>query len=375
MKESMGQIIRRLRKERNLTQEELAEQLGVTFQAVSKWENDTGLPDISQVIPLATVFNVSTDVLFGIYGMDHEAEVESIICSAREMAGYPATTDGLRKRYKELHKGMEKYPNNIALLSQCLEAGIALAYPENDVYDAERGEQIYKECIREANVVIKYGTCITDVLRAHMIMVLLHSAYGNFEAANAHAEEFPWRADMTIHEMKAYIAHSQKDFQTEKVCCQYDVMYHLEAMLDNIVQMGCCYRELKDYEKAECVYRRALELICLVCKEEAVLPHLHYRERGDIYSLLAELYLEQGRKEEALEALKQMVDYDACELAKHEPGSSMNTPLLNEVEYNFYWNYGQAKEKLLLKLQNPIFEGLKDDEGFIALCKRAEACK
>ena len=55
-----------MRKERNLTQEELAEQLGVTFQAVSKWENDTGLPDISQVIPLATVFNVSTDVLFGI---------------------------------------------------------------------------------------------------------------------------------------------------------------------------------------------------------------------------------------------------------------------------------------------------------------------
>lgn len=40
MKETMGQIIRRLRKERNLTQDELAEQLGVTFQAISKWEND-----------------------------------------------------------------------------------------------------------------------------------------------------------------------------------------------------------------------------------------------------------------------------------------------------------------------------------------------
>ena len=62
MKETMGQIIRRLRKERNLTQEELAEQLDVTFQAVSKWENDAGMPDISQVVPIANVFGVSTDV-------------------------------------------------------------------------------------------------------------------------------------------------------------------------------------------------------------------------------------------------------------------------------------------------------------------------
>ena len=75
---------------------------------------------------------------------------------------------------------------------------------------------------------------------------------------------------------------------------------------------------------------------------------------------------------DALEALKQMVDYDACELAKYESGGRMNTPLLNEVKYDFYWSCGQAKEKLLLKLQNPAFEELKDDERFVALCKRAE---
>ena len=58
MKETMGQIIRRLRRERGFTQEELAEHIGVTFQAVSKWENDTGMPDISQIVPLASVFEV-----------------------------------------------------------------------------------------------------------------------------------------------------------------------------------------------------------------------------------------------------------------------------------------------------------------------------
>ena len=67
MNESMGQIIKRLRKERNLTQEELAEQLNVSAPAISKWENDTSMPDISQIVPLASVFRVRTDVLFGLH--------------------------------------------------------------------------------------------------------------------------------------------------------------------------------------------------------------------------------------------------------------------------------------------------------------------
>ena len=79
---SMGQIIKKLRKERNLTQEELAEQLNVTFQAISKWENETGMPDISQIVPLASVFGVSTDVLFGTYGRSDEEEVREILDEA-----------------------------------------------------------------------------------------------------------------------------------------------------------------------------------------------------------------------------------------------------------------------------------------------------
>ena len=63
MKETIGQIIRRLRKERDLTQEELAEKLNVSSQAISKWENGSTIPDISQVVPLAKLFGISTDYL------------------------------------------------------------------------------------------------------------------------------------------------------------------------------------------------------------------------------------------------------------------------------------------------------------------------
>ena len=64
MNETMGQIIRRLRKERNLTQEELAEQLGVTCQAVSKWENGQAFPRIDTFEKLAAALDTSVENIF-----------------------------------------------------------------------------------------------------------------------------------------------------------------------------------------------------------------------------------------------------------------------------------------------------------------------
>ena len=63
MKESIGTRIARLRKERGFTQEELAEKLAVTAQAVSKWENDNSCPDISLLPMLAKLLGVTTDTL------------------------------------------------------------------------------------------------------------------------------------------------------------------------------------------------------------------------------------------------------------------------------------------------------------------------
>ena len=63
--EKMAKFILEMRKARNLTQKELAEQLGVTDKAVSKWERAVSSPDISLLIPLAEVLGVSTGELLG----------------------------------------------------------------------------------------------------------------------------------------------------------------------------------------------------------------------------------------------------------------------------------------------------------------------
>ncbi len=63
---SIGTTIKRLRHENDITQEQLAEYLGITSRAISQWECDRTVPDISYIPALCHIFDVSSDVLLGI---------------------------------------------------------------------------------------------------------------------------------------------------------------------------------------------------------------------------------------------------------------------------------------------------------------------
>ena len=78
MEETLGKRIVSHRKQLGLTQDALAERLGVTAQAVSKWENDQSCPDITMLPKLAEVFGTTTDALLGISRQEvHTAEIVS----------------------------------------------------------------------------------------------------------------------------------------------------------------------------------------------------------------------------------------------------------------------------------------------------------
>lgn len=68
----LGNNIRIARKRMGLTQEELAMQIGVTAQGVSRWESEAGLPDTSLIVPLVQALQISTDTLFGMDQMKQE---------------------------------------------------------------------------------------------------------------------------------------------------------------------------------------------------------------------------------------------------------------------------------------------------------------
>ncbi|MBQ8333234.1 MAG: helix-turn-helix domain-containing protein [Clostridia bacterium] len=78
---NIGGVIRRLRAEKGITQEELADVLGVGFQAVSKWECGTTTPDIALLPEIALYFGVSMDTLFS---MDEDDYLKRISCMIRD---------------------------------------------------------------------------------------------------------------------------------------------------------------------------------------------------------------------------------------------------------------------------------------------------
>src|SRR5690554_1849337 len=75
MKEILAKNINRYRKERGLTQEGLAQKLGITFQAVSKWENAQTLPDLSLLPNISKTLEVSVDKLLGYTYRDKQVSI------------------------------------------------------------------------------------------------------------------------------------------------------------------------------------------------------------------------------------------------------------------------------------------------------------
>ena len=79
MKLMLGANIRGLRRERHITQEQLAEKLGVSCQSVSRWENDTCYPDMELLPALARIFSVSVDRLLGVSEEDKHDKLMDLL--------------------------------------------------------------------------------------------------------------------------------------------------------------------------------------------------------------------------------------------------------------------------------------------------------
>lgn len=110
----MGQNLRALRQTKDLTQEELAEAIGVSPQAISRWENDVALPDVARLPGMADFFDVTLDELVGRDSEDRKRRVWEICGQSQELRG----KGDLLGSEILLRDGLRQYPAEESLLSE-----------------------------------------------------------------------------------------------------------------------------------------------------------------------------------------------------------------------------------------------------------------
>ncbi len=369
MPHSIGKTIKDLRHKRGFTQEELAERLGVTSQAVSKWENEIGMPDLSVIVPLSNVFGVSTDLILGRREESPGEDVKDILKRAQSKLSFPLTKECLYAKYKVILEGLDRFPGNFSLLMAAMELEISLAYPANPAYDKKNGEQLYESCLRHGEKVISYDQDVNHIMRARMIMLMLHCAYGNFTEARREAEKFPQRTDFNIHNMYAHIAHFKGDHKTEAISLQYEIMNLLSALVHSSVCLAKSYDAMGEENNAAETYKRIISVLDSVFENEVKMP-FHHADGGDLYVLLAEESVKLGEYDEAFDALRRAVEYNVNEKRRLVEGDfKVISPLLSFVGKRL----GDRYQDLRATFEKECFFALRSDARFAELKNRIDA--
>ncbi len=155
MEINIGKNIKDLRKKDNRTQEDLAKALGVTCQAISRWEAGGGYPDMELVPTIANYFHVSIDELFGYHG-DREAQIQAIAEKANAaihaLGGFLGEGHGdLTDTVEMLRNALEEFPNEPELMIRLADCLFYLGWQKNGVYPKNKEGDPYQYDDTERN--------------------------------------------------------------------------------------------------------------------------------------------------------------------------------------------------------------------------------
>ena len=154
MKLRTSENIKKFRKEKDITQEQFAEMLGVSCQSVSRWESGICYPDIELLPTIAKILGISVDFLLGVNEITENEDVEKYLERFQNAISQGKIYDCI----DIAREGVNEYPNNYILLDKLMYAlfvsgdddGNIPEWKENmEKYDAEitaLGERIMKYC-------------------------------------------------------------------------------------------------------------------------------------------------------------------------------------------------------------------------------------
>lgn len=223
----LGEKIRTLRKARNLSQEVLAQYLGVSFQAVSKWENGDTMPDVMMIPAIASFFEVSTDELFDFNRMEQEKKVMEICENAvKYRFSDPAKSEEI------LRAGLKQYPGNDIILNNLLYTMDA----------PERREEVVSIC-KSILEVTRLDDVKYDVLR---ILAETYHAMGKQELVQPTLEQIP-----ELYFSKLELAAKLLDGDEAMRCARTHASICRDDLLDMLSRISELSRQRGDWDTAD----------------------------------------------------------------------------------------------------------------------------
>lgn len=381
--QTIGQIIKKLRKERNLTQEELAEQLNLSAAAISKWENNTGMPDISQIVPLAHLFGVPTDVLFGVYGSGYEQEVKARLEEIFRI--YDNCPDGeegptalvILDKYRE---AMRLYPNNATILVNAMAfAEMVLSCNESELRDliGQDGlDNITQEIIHWAELVIKYSTSIDYVLSAKSHLIDIYVRRKNWDEALKLTDAFPSDISGMRNMRKANLYRSSGDTVKErKLRCE-----NISALASELgyqaTMLGNLYMNEEKYEDALYCYSFFGNMVDSIYRDEEYRPPFVFHQFA-LFRSPAICLVKLGREDEAITMLEKGFHFVLAQAEYFNKKTQLDTPLLVDCSFSYGYGgeseYSHLKRRLAALIHSDDFASIAQNPRYRALAAKVDS--
>ena len=340
---SIGTTIKKLRRDRNITQEQLAELLGVSTNAVSQWECDKTAPDISHLPVLASIFEVSADVLLeiDIAKSKKQTEIKKFTAKCAELHSQGKTEERL-KLCREMQK---KYPNDETVrynLMKVLKTGYV-----DESFDeiVMLGEQLLQSTNMEYRTGAIRGLCLT------------YLAKGDRAKALQYADMIPPAEDLYVHVLEGneLVEHCQNYFW--KVC---DRMYlYMKYLID-------CKDAGYTHEEKHTMLKSLYDMFHIIFSNE---DFGFYNDRLTRISFF--MALESGKAGEfdrAISELEKMVLY--CEKFKNFTEIDHSSLFVNKIKFSRKDISKHSEETLghtylrYLNNNDNVFASIKNDPRY-----------
>ena len=359
MAATIGTIIKRLRHGQDMTQEQLADYLGLSAQAISQWERDISAPDISLLVPIANVFGVTIDALFDRTAAAEAEDVERYTTMSSQFSREGRILDDLAV----WREAAAKYPRNFECLKNLAYALLA-TLTSGDAVGEDR-EKNAKEAIGICERILE--ACTDGGIRSSAIQILV-LIYGQRDLACADeekAEKYAYMADCfyACREVlleRAYFRDAEKEKERKG---QNNLMY-MDALHLNLLYTG------ETAEERIFACETLLSIWKLLVYDG---NYLFYHCRiADIYANLASIYASLGDKAKTMEnlrlSLKHAAAYDAMPAGEQKFTSlfidraTSNTEAVGK-------NYTETDVGLRKRMmrERSVFDFIRDDPEFIAL--------